>query len=470
MRTLLSAALLAPALGLVAPARRRSSRGATRRLAFDAALLFDCDGVLVETEELHRLAYNEAFAAFGLETAGAPVEWSVAYYDKLQNTVGGGKPKMKYHFTETAKEWPTVSGRGGRATATTLEEGMALIDDLQDYKTECYKRLVATTATARPGALELMDDAIRTPGLAVGICSASTRGGFEKVVDAIVGQERLARLDVVIAGDDVTHKKPDPEIYNLAAARLGVDGPGANWRTGDARGLRRPRLAEIGVRASRPASSTADTSTSAARAPTPRAVHAAAAGVTADMAQAAARRRPDARHRDAGGERLVVAGALACARGARLGAPPAARRRARVARASPSAAAAAVARGRAPCELRPSSRPRGVVGERALGERALARAAERSPPPSARRRGAGARVVAREAPEKRTRAPPTSARSTHERPCVGPGVQRATRSTAPGSGQGPSSSFRAVALAPGRRRRAPAADEGERSVSASSRR
>ena len=223
MRTLLSAALLAPALGLVAPARRRSSRGATRRLAFDAALLFDCDGVLVETEELHRLAYNEAFAAFGLETAGAPVEWSVAYYDKLQNTVGGGKPKMKYHFTETAKEWPTVSGRGGRATATTLEEGMALIDDLQDYKTECYKRLVATTATARPGALELMDDAIRTPGLAVGICSASTRGGFEKVVDAIVGQERLARLDVVIAGDDVTHKKPDPEIYNLAAARLGVD-------------------------------------------------------------------------------------------------------------------------------------------------------------------------------------------------------------------------------------------------------
>ena len=47
MRTLLSAALLAPALGLVAPARRRSSRGATRRLAFDAAPLFDCDGVIV---------------------------------------------------------------------------------------------------------------------------------------------------------------------------------------------------------------------------------------------------------------------------------------------------------------------------------------------------------------------------------------------------------------------------------------
>jgi beta-phosphoglucomutase-like phosphatase (HAD superfamily) len=91
----------------------------------------------------------------------------------------------------------------------------------QDFKTECYKRLV-TSAPARPGVLRLMDAAIDTPGLAVGICSASTRGGFEKVVDAVVGQERLARLDVVIAGDDVSNKKPHPEIYNVAAARLGV--------------------------------------------------------------------------------------------------------------------------------------------------------------------------------------------------------------------------------------------------------
>ena len=95
-----------------------------------AALLFDCDGVLVETEELHRLAYNEAFAAFGLETAGAPVEWSVAYYDVLQNTVGGGKPKMKFHFTETVKEWPAVRGMGGRPTPADEAAGMALVDEL----------------------------------------------------------------------------------------------------------------------------------------------------------------------------------------------------------------------------------------------------------------------------------------------------------------------------------------------------
>jgi len=40
---------------------------------------------------------------------------------------------------------------------------------------------VEEAAQARPGVLELMDEAIKTPGVAVGICSASTRAGFEKV-------------------------------------------------------------------------------------------------------------------------------------------------------------------------------------------------------------------------------------------------------------------------------------------------
>lgn len=185
---------------------------------FDAALLFDCDGVLVETEELHRRAYNEAFKHFGLRVDTMPVEWSVEYYDALQNTVGGGKPKMKYHFTQTVGKWPTVTDR---PTPSTEAEGAALIDDLQDYKTERYKLLVQE-AVPRPGVLRLMDEAIATPRLAVGICSASTRGGFEKVVNTVVGPERLAKLDVIIAGDDVTAKKPDPMIYNLAATRLGL--------------------------------------------------------------------------------------------------------------------------------------------------------------------------------------------------------------------------------------------------------
>ena len=41
---------------------------------FDYALIFDCDGVIIETEELHRLAYNAAFQAADLKINGEPVE------------------------------------------------------------------------------------------------------------------------------------------------------------------------------------------------------------------------------------------------------------------------------------------------------------------------------------------------------------------------------------------------------------
>ena len=49
----------------------------------------------METEELHRVAYNMAFEEFGLEVNGAAVVWSPEYYSHLANTVGGGKPKMR---------------------------------------------------------------------------------------------------------------------------------------------------------------------------------------------------------------------------------------------------------------------------------------------------------------------------------------------------------------------------------------
>lgn len=75
------------------PRRSSSTTTATRRSAafgklhasssssFEYALLFDCDGVILETEELHRLAYNAAFDEFQLTLAnGEPVVWSVSVY------------------------------------------------------------------------------------------------------------------------------------------------------------------------------------------------------------------------------------------------------------------------------------------------------------------------------------------------------------------------------------------------------
>jgi len=64
------------------------------------ALIFDCDGVIVESEGIHRQAYNAAFQEFKVVCPGdsGPLEWTEEFYDVLQNTVGGGKPKMRWYF------------------------------------------------------------------------------------------------------------------------------------------------------------------------------------------------------------------------------------------------------------------------------------------------------------------------------------------------------------------------------------
>ena len=64
------------------------------------ALIFDCDGVILESENLHRQAYNDAFAHFGVRCPPAsadPLYWDEAFYDELQNRIGGGKPKMRWY-------------------------------------------------------------------------------------------------------------------------------------------------------------------------------------------------------------------------------------------------------------------------------------------------------------------------------------------------------------------------------------
>ena len=62
------------------------------------ALIFDCDGVILESEHLHRQAYNDAFSHFNVRCLPSqPLNWDPDFYDVLQNLIGGGKPKMRWY-------------------------------------------------------------------------------------------------------------------------------------------------------------------------------------------------------------------------------------------------------------------------------------------------------------------------------------------------------------------------------------
>ncbi len=63
------------------------------------ALIFDCDGVLADTErDGHRVAFNNAFAEKGLA-----IEWGVELYGELLE-VSGGKERMRHYFNK--RGWP----------------------------------------------------------------------------------------------------------------------------------------------------------------------------------------------------------------------------------------------------------------------------------------------------------------------------------------------------------------------------
>ena len=67
------------------------------------------------------------------------------YYDVLANTVGGGKPKMRYHFDNNG--WPAFFG--GSQVPASEEQKSAMVDALQDQKTEFYKEIVEESAAKK---------------------------------------------------------------------------------------------------------------------------------------------------------------------------------------------------------------------------------------------------------------------------------------------------------------------------------
>lgn len=208
----------APRLAVVSAAASPASPASS---SLDA-LIFDCDGVILESENLHRQAYNDAFAHFGVRCPPASADtlyWDEAFYDELQNRIGGGKPKMRWYFGENG--WPSSKIFETPPSADSDKE--KLVDIIQDWKTERYKEIIKSgTVEPRPGVLRLMDE-VKGAGIKLAVCSAATKSSVIMCLENLIGLERFNGLDCFLAGDDVKLKKPDPTIYITAAEKLGVE-------------------------------------------------------------------------------------------------------------------------------------------------------------------------------------------------------------------------------------------------------
>jgi HAD superfamily hydrolase (TIGR01509 family) len=166
------------------------------------ALIFDCDGVLADTErDGHRVAFNKAFAAKGLA-----IDWGIELYGKLLE-VSGGKERMRHYFDQYS--WPE-----------DVPDRDALIKELHKLKTDFFMQIIESgELPLRPGVARIVDEAIAA-NMILAVCSTSEERAVNLVVERLLGPQRKAYFSAILAGDVVSKKKPDPEIYNLASQRL----------------------------------------------------------------------------------------------------------------------------------------------------------------------------------------------------------------------------------------------------------
>ncbi|MGH9158228.1 MAG: HAD-IA family hydrolase [Acidimicrobiales bacterium] len=186
------------------------------------AVIFDVDGTLVDSERHgHRVAFNQAFADFGL-----PDHWDEATYGELLAVTGGQR---------RIDGW---LARRGMAEA----ERAALAPALHARKTAIFNGLVeAGKVPARPGVVRLVGQ-LAGAGVRLAVATTGSRAWVEPALArALPG----VAIEVVVAGDEVAERKPDPEAYLVVLDRLGVV-PGAAVAVEDsANGLRSAAAAGV---------------------------------------------------------------------------------------------------------------------------------------------------------------------------------------------------------------------------------
>jgi len=167
------------------------------------AVFFDQDGVIIDTErDGHRVSFNMTFREFGFTD-----EWDVDYYHELLQ-IAGGKERMKHH-------WKTK----GFSRPLTEEEIDSLVKEMHKRKTAIFVELIESgKLPLRPGIHRLMKELMEA-GIKIGVCTTSNEQAARAITEKILSD---IKFDIVLAGDVVEKKKPDPEIYNLALSKLGL--------------------------------------------------------------------------------------------------------------------------------------------------------------------------------------------------------------------------------------------------------
>ena len=155
------------------------------------AVLFDFDGILVDSEPMHYRAFIEVLDPLGM---GFPWKEYVEIYMGFDD-----RDAFRMAF---------------RAKGIDLDE--ANLAKLVAAKSRAFQDGIRNGVTSYPGAVPMLES-LHAAGRPLALCSGALRSDIDPIL-AQLGVDR--HFDVIVSADDVRRSKPDPESYALAFARL----------------------------------------------------------------------------------------------------------------------------------------------------------------------------------------------------------------------------------------------------------
>ena len=167
------------------------------------AIIFDVDGTLAETEELHREAFNKTFREWELTW-----HWDTVIYTRLLK-VSGGKERIQYY----TKLFPDRS--------RLLEKKE--INLIYQKKTQYYSEsLGRNKLQLKPGVSSVIKEA-RRRNIKLAIATATSLKNVEALVKSIWKVQIKDMFCAVATGEDVSQNKPCSEIYHLVLKKLQIE-------------------------------------------------------------------------------------------------------------------------------------------------------------------------------------------------------------------------------------------------------
>jgi HAD superfamily hydrolase (TIGR01509 family) len=154
------------------------------------AVLFDMDGVLVDTEPLICAAAIRGLAEFGIE----------AQPEDFEPFVGAGEDRYV----------------GGVAEL----HGKPYVPEMKHRTYDWYLKLLPEMGTAFPGAKNLVE-LLQRQGIACAVASSADLIKVEANLETVLGIP-LKKFSAIVTGEDVVRRKPHPDIFLEAARRLGL--------------------------------------------------------------------------------------------------------------------------------------------------------------------------------------------------------------------------------------------------------